>query len=70
MGYPAVKQKENLIEKDPVCGMTVSQPSRYRFSHEGIEYHFCSEVCRTRFSDDPLSYLHGDDNDPDHQCHD
>ncbi|MCG8047842.1 MAG: heavy metal translocating P-type ATPase [Candidatus Thiodiazotropha endolucinida] len=70
MGYPAVKQKENLIEKDPVCGMTVSQPSRYRFSHEGIEYHFCSEVCRTRFSDDPLSYLHGDDKDPDHQCHD
>ncbi|MCG7977349.1 MAG: heavy metal translocating P-type ATPase [Candidatus Thiodiazotropha endolucinida] len=70
MGYPAVKQKENLIEKDPVCGMTVSQPSRYRFSHEGIEYHFCSEVCRTRFSDDPLSYLHGDDKDPNHQCHD
>ncbi|MEW8658229.1 MAG: heavy metal translocating P-type ATPase [Candidatus Thiodiazotropha endolucinida] len=70
MGYPAVKQQENLIEKDPVCGMTVSQPSRYRFSHEGIEYHFCSEVCRTRFSDDPFSYLYGDDKGPDHQCHD
>ncbi|MCG7904763.1 MAG: heavy metal translocating P-type ATPase [Candidatus Thiodiazotropha weberae] len=69
MGYPVVKQQSKRIEKDPVCGMTVSQPSRYRFSYEGIEYHFCSEVCRTRFSDDPLIYLHGDDKGADHQCH-
>ncbi|MEW8029017.1 MAG: heavy metal translocating P-type ATPase [Candidatus Thiodiazotropha sp.] len=70
MGHPAVNQQETLIETDPVCGMAVSETSRYRFSHQDIEYRFCSEGCRTRFSDDPSRYLHGDDERLDQQCHD
>ncbi|MEW7988494.1 MAG: heavy metal translocating P-type ATPase [Candidatus Thiodiazotropha sp.] len=69
MGYPA-KQQETLTETDPVCGTAVSETSRYRSSHRGIEYRFCSEGCRTRFLDDPSRYMHGDNEQVDQQCHD
>ncbi|MBL0373123.1 heavy metal translocating P-type ATPase [Rhizobium sp. KVB221] len=45
---------------DPVCGMTVKlgvgKPS---LKHEGVEYHFCSERCHTRFAADPWFYVSG-----------
>ncbi len=57
MGHPALKQQDTLTETDPVCGMAVSGESRYRFSYQGVEYHFCSEGCREKFSQDPSGYL-------------
>jgi xanthine dehydrogenase accessory factor len=43
---------------DPVCGMTVEvATARYRFTHEGRTYYFCSAGCRAAFEADPASYL-------------
>jgi Cu+-exporting ATPase len=71
MGHPAIKQQETPSETDPVCGMEVSATSRYRFSHEGVDYRFCGEGCRSRFSADPKRYLAGDEvKGLDSQCHD
>jgi Cu+-exporting ATPase len=43
---------------DPVCGMTVDPAkSPHRYSYGNRDYHFCSARCRTRFADDPKTYL-------------
>jgi len=42
---------------DPVCGMEVETASPLRVRHEGKEYPFCSESCRTRFRKDPQKFL-------------
>ena len=42
---------------DPVCGMTVDvATARYRTTHEGRTYYFCSAGCRERFEVDPSRY--------------
>ena len=46
---------------DPVCGMIVGPAnSTHRYEHAGIEYHFCSAGCRSRFAADPEKYLSSD----------
>jgi P-type Cu+ transporter len=43
---------------DPVCGMTVTLPSRISaHKHDRTEYHFCAELCRRRFAANPTKYL-------------
>ncbi len=43
---------------DPVCGMTVEvATARYRTTHEGRTYHFCTARCLERFTADPARYL-------------
>ncbi|MBB1472003.1 heavy metal translocating P-type ATPase [Luteimonas sp. MC1782] len=44
--------------RDPVCGMSVD-PARtpHHARHDGIDHHFCSAGCRTKFVADPLRYL-------------
>ena len=42
---------------DPVCGMTVDPVTARSFRHRDIDYYFCSEACRTRFTADPRKYL-------------
>jgi xanthine dehydrogenase accessory factor len=45
-------------EIDPVCGMTVDvATARYRTSHEGRTYYFCSAGCLERFSADPSAFV-------------
>jgi Cu+-exporting ATPase len=44
---------------DPVCGMTVEATSPHRAEHEGHHFGFCSAGCRTKFVNDPKSYLAG-----------
>ncbi len=46
---------------DPVCGMTVSEASEHRFTHEGVDYRFCCNGCRTKFEGDPERYLNPPD---------
>ncbi|MCZ6871171.1 MAG: heavy metal translocating P-type ATPase [Gammaproteobacteria bacterium] len=46
---------------DPVCGMTVSEDSEHRFTHEGVDYRFCCNGCRTKFEGDPERYLNPPD---------
>ncbi len=42
---------------DPVCGMQVGADSRWRYSHAGVEYRFCSQSCQQQFADAPARYL-------------
>ncbi len=43
---------------DPVCGMTVEiATAKHTHRHEGHDYYFCADRCRTRFAADPVRYL-------------
>ena len=44
-------------EIDPVCGMTVDvADARFRTTHEGRTYYFCSAGCMATFGADPVAY--------------
>jgi xanthine dehydrogenase accessory factor len=44
-------------EIDPVCGMTVDvATARYRTTHDGRTYYFCSAGCLDRFATDPATF--------------
>ena len=50
----------NLVQvllKDPVCGMTVSEQATHKLQHEGKPIYFCSASCKAKFSANPESYL-------------
>ncbi len=42
--------------KDPVCGMEVSQDTKYRHTHANKEYLFCSTHCMNKFQMQPEQY--------------
>ncbi len=50
--------RSTASEKDPVCGMIVD-PATTKFSaeHAGMQYHFCSAGCQTKFIASPDHYL-------------
>ena len=51
---PASEMHEAI---DPVCGMTVHvATARYRATHDGRTYYFCSAGCRQRFEADPATF--------------
>ncbi len=52
------------MKTDPVCGMEVTEESKYRTDHSGKTYHFCSEHCLHKFEAEPTQYLH--DKEPGH----
>jgi len=54
-------------EKDPVCGMSVSEESVHRAEYEGQSYHFCSDTCQKKFKAAPGQYLR-DEVVHDHEC--
>jgi Cu+-exporting ATPase len=43
-------------DKDPVCGMEVSEDSDHHAAYNGQSYHFCSSFCLGKFEADPESY--------------
>ncbi|WP_279610432.1 MULTISPECIES: heavy metal translocating P-type ATPase [unclassified Burkholderia] len=43
--------------RDPVCGMTVSDKSRFHGEHNGEWYAFCSQACLTKFQAAPSKYV-------------
>ena len=46
---------------DPVCGMKVDPATTpHHSTHEGIDYHFCSAGCRTKFEVRPELFVGGD----------
>ena len=56
----AAKQAE--IERDPVCGMTVEAESgKPHHRHDGVDYHFCSSGCQTKFAGAPDDYIEAKD---------
>src|SRR2546425_1017377 len=48
----------NLLQRDPVCGMTVD-PSRAAATqdHAGKTYYFCCRGCQEKFRAEPAKYL-------------
>lgn len=42
---------------DPVCGMTVPLDGPHYTEHDGQEFRFCSERCKTKFDAEPERYL-------------
>lgn len=44
-------------EIDLVCGMEISGKTKYKVSHEGRTYYFCSGHCQKHFKDDPEKYV-------------
>lgn len=48
----------NLLQKDPVCGMSVD-PSRAAatLEHAGKTYYFCCRGCQEKFRSEPAKYL-------------
>ncbi len=52
------------MKTDPVCGMEVTEESKYHTDHSGKTYHFCSEHCLHKFEAEPTQYLH--DKEPGH----
>lgn len=54
----SARQDASAWATDPVCGMKVdSRRSEHRLLHDGREYVFCREECRSRFAQDPERYL-------------
>src|SRR4051812_33711052 len=50
--------KVTVMEKDPVCGMSVdSTKSKPTHQYGGSLYFFCGERCRGRFAADPDAFL-------------
>lgn len=46
--------------KDPVCGMDIApEGAAATASHQGQTYHFCSGMCKTKFSMNPAKYVGG-----------
>jgi adenylate cyclase len=43
-------------ERDPVCGMTVTEDAVARLRYEDVMYTFCSPTCLRRFLEDPTRY--------------
>jgi len=45
---------------DPVCGMAVSEDTKYLHVHQNKTYLFCSDKCLSKFTSDPHQYLKTD----------
>ena len=41
---------------DLVCGMDIPDKTKYKVTHKGKAYYFCSEGCQKHFKDDPEKY--------------
>ena len=54
---PHGTSKEDMMEKDPVCGMQVD-PAKAAGTSErnGKTYYFCSPRCKQKFDADPKQY--------------
>ncbi|MFH4410542.1 YHS domain-containing protein, partial [Acinetobacter baumannii] len=42
---------------DPVCGMAVTQASKFYEKIDNKTFYFCSEKCKLKFENDPLFYI-------------
>ncbi len=49
--------KNELKNKDPVCGMEVNGSTPNSLEYEGQQYFFCSNHCRNKFEADPLRFI-------------
>ena len=52
----------NLNIKDPVCGMNVSETSKFSKTNDKKKYYFCSQNCLNKFERNPSQYLNEEKN--------
>ncbi len=52
--------KEDLLLKDPVCGMDVTANSSFHLHHKDHDYYFCSQACEDKFKASPDKYAEVD----------
>ena len=52
----------NLNIKDPVCGMNISETSKFSTTNDKKEYYFCSQNCLNKFERNPSQYLNEEKN--------
>lgn len=45
--------------KDVICGMNVSESSKFKSSYKGKTYLFCSGMCKEKFDKNPEKYSRG-----------
>ncbi len=55
--HPAPSSTGAALLKDPVCGMNVTEASKWSTESGGTTYYFCSQGCRDKFAADPARYL-------------
>lgn len=49
---------ESSLEKDPVCGMTVStSTTRENSQYNGNKFYFCGQKCKKKFDSNPDEYI-------------
>ena len=49
-------------QTDPVCGMQIEESEAAGSSdYQGTTYYFCSEMCRSKFKQDPEQYVNKTD---------
>jgi Cu+-exporting ATPase len=41
------------VTKDPICGMTVDEPTALHAERDGKTFYFCSDHCRQKFLSTP-----------------
>lgn len=49
--------RERGDKRDPVCGKSVPADGGFAAVHHGVEYRFCSEACRDKFTKEPERYV-------------
>lgn len=56
------KPAADTVVRDPVCGMTVDVTAgKPKANHNGHDYHFCSDTCRTKFLAELGAYIEATD---------
>ncbi|MGY5803726.1 heavy metal translocating P-type ATPase [Rhizobium sp. LEGMi12c] len=48
---------QDVVTRDPVCGMTVDPAGKPSLDYHGRTFHFCSNGCRAKFEAAPENYL-------------
>jgi YHS domain-containing protein len=53
-----VDREIEAVQRDPVCGMEVIPASAAASEpYRGVDYYFCSRVCKDKFTGDPSHYV-------------
>jgi YHS domain-containing protein len=53
-----IEVKKSKMPKDPVCGAIMDdKTAKFKITHDGETYHFCSLACKKRFKRHPAKFI-------------
>jgi YHS domain-containing protein len=55
--HAVARGRGSQLTTDPVCGVPTSRHSEIKTQYSGREFHFCSETCREKFSEEPENFV-------------